>query len=130
MYRNAEPEELAGLHPADRLMVKLIQIDRLGQRIENMLYKLKFDEQYSLLDDSARKLSEAGRALLDAFFAFSIIRLACTRWRRGRATSPPTAQSQVNTITDELGLHEAATLGAFCAIPGGLGLVSCVVCHV
>lgn len=47
-------------------MVKLIQIDRLGQRIENMLYKLKFDEQWTLLDDSARKLAEAGRSLLDA----------------------------------------------------------------
>ena len=35
-----------------------------------------------------------------------------------------------DTITDELGLHEAAMLGAFCAIPGGLGLVSCVVCRV
>ena len=35
-----------------------------------------------------------------------------------------------DTITDELGLHEAAMLGGFCAIPGGLGLVSCVVCRV
>ena len=35
-----------------------------------------------------------------------------------------------DTITDELGLPEAAMLGGFCAIPGGLGLVSCVVCRV
>ncbi|KAI0033270.1 hypothetical protein K488DRAFT_85106 [Vararia minispora EC-137] len=66
VYRNAEPEELAGLHPADRLMVKLIQIDRLGPRIENMLYKITFDDQWLLLDESARKLTEAGRALLGA----------------------------------------------------------------
>lgn len=51
MYRNADPKELAELHPADRLMVKLIQIDRLGPRIEGMLYKCAFDERWSLLDD-------------------------------------------------------------------------------
>ena len=51
MYRNAEPEELAELHPADRLMVKLIQIDRLGPRIENMLYKITFDDHWIILDD-------------------------------------------------------------------------------
>lgn len=66
VYRNAEPEELAGLHPSDRLMVKLIQIDRLGPRIEGMLYKCKFEEQWLLLDDGARKVGEAGDALLHA----------------------------------------------------------------
>ncbi len=30
-----------------------------------------------------------------------------------------------DTTMDELGLHEAAALGALCAIPGGTGLVSC-----
>ncbi|EGN96042.1 hypothetical protein SERLA73DRAFT_162010 [Serpula lacrymans var. lacrymans S7.3] len=66
VYRNSAPEELAGLHPSDRLMVKLIQIDRLGPRIEGMLYKCKFDETWSLLDDGTRKLEEAGEALLHA----------------------------------------------------------------
>ena len=51
VYRNSEIDELSGLHPADRLMVKLIQIDRLGPRIEGMLYKCGFDESWSLLDD-------------------------------------------------------------------------------
>ncbi|KAH8980827.1 hypothetical protein EDB86DRAFT_505043 [Lactarius hatsudake] len=66
IYRNAEPEELAGLHPADRLMVKLIQIERLVPRINGMLYRISFDEQWALLDDSARKLSEAGKSLMSA----------------------------------------------------------------
>ncbi|KAJ3474158.1 hypothetical protein NLI96_g12622 [Meripilus lineatus] len=66
VYRNAEPEELAGLHPSDRLMVQLIKIERLGPRIEGMLYRRMFDETWALLDDSARKLSEAGKSLLDA----------------------------------------------------------------
>jgi cytokinesis protein len=51
IYRNADPEELAGLHPSDRLMVKLIQINRLGPRIEGMLYRSGFEETWSLLDD-------------------------------------------------------------------------------
>ena len=51
VYRNADAEELAGLHPSDRLMVQLIQIDRLGPRIEGMLYKCGFEESWSLLDD-------------------------------------------------------------------------------
>ncbi len=51
MYRNADPEELSGLHPSDRLMVKLIQIERLGPRIEGMLYKCEFDETWTLLDE-------------------------------------------------------------------------------
>jgi hypothetical protein len=51
VYRKAEAEELAGLHPSDRLMVKLIQIERLGPRIEGMLYKCKFEEQRLLLDE-------------------------------------------------------------------------------
>lgn len=51
VYRNAEPEELAGLHASDRLMVKLIQIERLGPRIQGMLYKCKFEEQWLLLDE-------------------------------------------------------------------------------
>ncbi|KAK7017567.1 putative RhoA GTPase effector DIA/Diaphanous [Favolaschia claudopus] len=72
IYRNADPEELAGLHPSDRLMVKLIQIERLGPRIEGMLYKCEFEETYTLLDEgalhreSARKLAEASQALLNA----------------------------------------------------------------
>ncbi len=33
-----------------------------------------------------------------------------------------------DTTTDELGLHEAAAVGGLCAIPGGIGLVSCG-CH-
>lgn len=66
VYRNAEPEELAGLHASDRLMVKLIQIKRLGPRIEGMLYKCKFDEQWLLLDDGTRKVSDACDALLRA----------------------------------------------------------------
>lgn len=61
VYRNAEPEELAGLHPSDRLMVQLIKIERLGPRIEGMLYKKKFDETWSLLDDVSFTLHCGGR---------------------------------------------------------------------
>lgn len=85
-------------------MVKLIQIDRLGPRIEGMLYKSAFDETWSLLDDvchcqvipgllilmlywfqGARKLSEAGRALLEAKHfkeLLSVSALILTRFSR------------------------------------------------
>lgn len=66
VYRNSEIEELAELHPADRLMVKLIQIERLVPRIEAMAYKSSFDETLSLLDTGAHKLIEAGQSLLEA----------------------------------------------------------------
>ena len=32
-------------------MVKLIQIERLVPRIDGMLYRITFDEQWGLLDD-------------------------------------------------------------------------------
>lgn len=51
VYRNAAPEELQVLHLSDRLMVQLIKIDRLGPRLEGMLYRAKFDEAFGLLDD-------------------------------------------------------------------------------
>jgi len=46
--------------------VKLIQIERLGPRIDGMLYKCKFDEQWLLLDEGARRVSQASEALLHA----------------------------------------------------------------
>ena len=51
VYKNCEPEELNELHPADRLMVKLIQIKRLGPRIDSMLYFISFEESWSLVDE-------------------------------------------------------------------------------
>ena len=58
VYRNSDAEELAGLHPSDRLMVKLIQINRLGPRIEGMLYRVSFEETWSLLEDVRKVIFE------------------------------------------------------------------------
>lgn len=66
IYRNADAEELSGLHMSDRLMVKLIQINRLGPRIEGMLYRCSFDETWSLMEEGAKKLADAGKALQQA----------------------------------------------------------------
>lgn len=66
VYRNADPEELGGLHPSDRLMVQLIKIERLGPRLEGMLFKARFDEQITLWEENAKKLSDASDALLNA----------------------------------------------------------------
>lgn len=51
VYRNADAEELASLHPSDRLMVQLIKIDRLGPRLEAMIYRCNFEDSASLLQD-------------------------------------------------------------------------------
>jgi len=51
VYKNADASELENLHPADRLMVQLIKIKRLGPRIEGMLYKVTFDETWGLMDE-------------------------------------------------------------------------------
>lgn len=51
-YRRAPPEQLSELHPADRLMVQLIEIDRLGPRVEGMLYKTAFEESWTILDEA------------------------------------------------------------------------------
>jgi hypothetical protein len=67
VYRNTtDPEELAGLHLADRLMVQLIKIERLAPRIQAMLYKSKFEDSITLLEEGARKLIEASDNLLHA----------------------------------------------------------------
>jgi cytokinesis protein len=66
VYRNADAEELAGLHPSDRLMVQLIKIDRLSPRLQGMLFRCRFDEQMTLWEDNAKKLSDAGDSLLRA----------------------------------------------------------------
>jgi cytokinesis protein len=84
VYKNADASELENLHPADRLMVQLIKMKRLGPRIEGMLYKLTFEETWGLMDEvlpslvftfnhkfilisqGSKILSEAGRQLLNA----------------------------------------------------------------
>ena len=67
MYRNTtDAEELASLHLADRLMVQLIKIERLAPRIQGMLYRSKFEDTITLLEDGARKLIEASNSLLQA----------------------------------------------------------------
>jgi len=44
------PEEMATLHPADRLMLRLIKIPHLADRIKGMLYQVNFDETITLLE--------------------------------------------------------------------------------
>jgi cytokinesis protein len=59
VYRNAAPEELEALHLSDRLMVQLIKIDRLGPRLEGMVYRTKFEESFGLLEDVRGTLEQA-----------------------------------------------------------------------
>ncbi len=49
--QNAEtPDELLLIHPADRLMIRLIKIPHLVDRLKGMQYKVNFEETISLLE--------------------------------------------------------------------------------
>jgi cytokinesis protein len=39
-------EELTLLHPADRFLVELMRMGRIGARVKGMLYKATFDDAY------------------------------------------------------------------------------------
>jgi len=41
--------ELEALHPADRLMVRLIQLPHLSDRVKGMLFRVRFDQNVELL---------------------------------------------------------------------------------
>lgn len=66
VHRNASPEELAELHPADRLMVKLIQLDRLPARVDAMLFMCTFEESWKLLNKSTHQLIDANQDLMNS----------------------------------------------------------------
>ena len=91
MYRNVDAEELNELHSADRLMVKLIQIDRLEPRISAMLYRTTFDETWTLLSQSATKLIEAGQGILNAKNFKELLSVRASNIIAGSDIDAPTA---------------------------------------
>lgn len=44
------------LHPADRLMLRLIKIPFLADRIQGMLYQVNFEESVVLLEKVSQQL--------------------------------------------------------------------------
>jgi hypothetical protein len=44
------PDELLLIHPADRLMIRLIKIPYLADRLKGMQYKVNFEETISLIE--------------------------------------------------------------------------------
>lgn len=59
-------EDLEQLHPADRLMVGLIQLPHLNDRVKGMLFQIRFAGNVELLQKSLDTLTAACRDLLDA----------------------------------------------------------------
>jgi cytokinesis protein len=58
--QNAEtPDELLLIHPADRLMIRLIKIPHLADRLKGMQYKVNFEETIALLEKVRRVLTNA-----------------------------------------------------------------------
>ena len=80
VYRNADPAELAELHPSDRLMVQLIKIDRLGPRIEGMLYKVTFEDTWTLLDEVSLFFCPFLLHLIDSRVQGNCLKLVVTCW--------------------------------------------------
>lgn len=58
--------ELELLHPADRLMVRLIQLPHLSDRVKGMLFRVHFDQNIELLRNSLQLLTAACTDLRDA----------------------------------------------------------------
>lgn len=80
VYRNADPAELAELHPSDRLMVQLIKIDRLGPRIEGMLYKVTFEDTWTLLDEVSLFFCPCLLYLIDSRVQGNCLKPVVTCW--------------------------------------------------
>lgn len=62
-HKTDSEEDLGLLHAADRFLVELIKFDHLALRIDGMLCRAKFDEQFSVLDENATKFIAATKAL-------------------------------------------------------------------
>ncbi|KAK4683997.1 hypothetical protein P7C73_g6211, partial [Tremellales sp. Uapishka_1] len=60
------PQELELLHPADRLMVRLIQLPHLGDRVKGMLFQVRFSQNMELLSQSLDLLTAACEDLRNA----------------------------------------------------------------
>lgn len=60
------PAELEALHPADRLMVRLIQLPHLGDRVKGMLFQVRFRQNFDLLKESLALLQTACTDLRNA----------------------------------------------------------------
>ncbi|KAJ9107724.1 hypothetical protein QFC21_001184 [Naganishia friedmannii] len=53
------PEELQLIHPADRLMIRLIKIPHLADRLKGMLYMINFEETSTLMEGAVDLLQTA-----------------------------------------------------------------------
>lgn len=66
MHKSTPQEELDFLEPADRFLVELLKIDRLRPRLKAMLYRERFLENMSQLEEEVSRVYEASKALLEA----------------------------------------------------------------
>lgn len=65
-YRNASPEELATLHPADQLVVLLMTVPFLKAKVQGLLFKAKFWESFDAVQDGCRQIRLACLSLMGA----------------------------------------------------------------
>lgn len=66
IHKATPPEELDFLAPADRFLIELLKVDHLRARLKAMIYRERYMENIARLEEDARKVFEASKALLDA----------------------------------------------------------------
>lgn len=66
MHKSTPQEDLDFLAPADRFLVELLKIEHLRPRLKAMIYREKFLENITRLEEEAEKVYAASKALLDA----------------------------------------------------------------
>ena len=79
-HRKDTDAELDSLHPADRLMVRLIQLPHLKDRVNGMLYQVGFSQNLELLSKVSRRRLPAFPAVIDVQ-SLDILIAACNDLR-------------------------------------------------
>lgn len=82
MTHSADTEaELDRLHPADRLMVKLIQLPHIADRVKGMLYQVGFSQNLDLLQKVSTCHARCWMMLTSHGQSLELLLSACTDLR-------------------------------------------------
>lgn len=65
-YRNGSFEQLAALHPADQLVVRLMSVSFLKAKVQGLLLKVQWVESLGPIQDGCRAIRDGSDALLHA----------------------------------------------------------------
>ena len=104
------PEEMALLHPADRLMLRLIKIPHLADRIKGMLYQVSFDETAGLLEKVSSIRVAPKNCTTPDYASISISGYRFITRRMLRSQTRHSVQGTSQCYSDDGELHERVEL--------------------